>query len=76
MPFNVGETVGPYRIIEQLGQGGMGVVYEAVDKALGRKVAIKMLLDEYQIDAQAKAHQQVIHAHGAKPHPMKLAFEA
>ena len=32
----------------------MGIVYEAVDKVLGRKVAIKMLLDEFQIDAKAK----------------------
>jgi tetratricopeptide (TPR) repeat protein len=43
-----------YEIGKPLGQGGMGVVYEAVDRALGRKVAIKMLLDEFQIDAGAK----------------------
>ena len=43
-----------YEIGKPLGQGGMGVVYEAVDRALGRKVAIKMLLDEFQIDPAAK----------------------
>ncbi len=44
-----------YVMGQTLGQGGMGVVYEAMDKALGRKVAIKMLLDDYTVDPKAKA---------------------
>jgi tRNA A-37 threonylcarbamoyl transferase component Bud32 len=43
MSFNVGENVGPYRIIEQLGQGGMATVYKAYHAALDRYVTIKAL---------------------------------
>jgi serine/threonine protein kinase len=43
MPFVAGENVGPYRILEQLGQGGMATVYKAYHPALDRKVAIKVL---------------------------------
>src|SRR3990170_2394 len=52
MPFQPGENVGPYRIIEQLGQGGMATVFKAYHPALDRYVAIKVMHPAFMQDPQ------------------------
>ncbi len=50
MSFAIGETLGPYRVIAPLGQGGMASVYKAYHAALDRYVAIKVLHPAFKED--------------------------
>jgi serine/threonine protein kinase len=69
--------LGEYRLIRELGRGGMGVVYEAEQEPLGRRVALKVLpfhslmderrLDRFRREARAAAslkHPNIVAVHG------------
>ena len=77
MPLSAGARFGPYKIIAQLGVGGMGEVYRARDAKLKRDVALKVLLPtvanapdrlaRFSREAQLLAslnHPNIAHIHG------------
>ncbi|MEE8410927.1 MAG: protein kinase, partial [Acidobacteriota bacterium] len=55
MAIEAGQQLLHYRLIEKIGEGGMGVVWEAVDTTLDREVAIKILPDAFSKDADRVA---------------------
>jgi serine/threonine protein kinase/predicted Zn-dependent protease len=69
--FQTPVRLGDYRIERELGRGGMGIVYEAIQESLGRRVALKVLplataLDprqrqRFRVEAQAAAHLHHTH---------------
>jgi hypothetical protein len=55
MALTSGTRLGPYEIAAQIGKGGMGEVYRALDTSLGRQVAIKVLPDAFAQDSMRLA---------------------
>ena len=79
-PRPMPERLGEFRILRELGRGGMGVVYEAVQESLGRHVALKVIhhvhldarrLQRFQREAQAVAqlhHTNIVPIFGVGEH--------
>ena len=65
----IGKTLSHYRVIEEIGRGGMGVVYRALDTSLGREVALKVLSAAGREPEQERRLKQEARAAASLAHP-------
>ena len=75
-PFEPGEVLGGrFRILREVGQGGMGVVYEAVDRKLDRHIAIKCARMGFRsrLPPEARDAREVSHFNVCKLHDLHTA---
>jgi serine/threonine protein kinase len=79
-PAGPGEAgrLGPYRVLKELGRGGMGAVYAALDTRLDRRLALKVMLPRYAADPAAKARflREARAAAGVKHDNVVTVYEA
>lgn len=69
LAVNAGDQLGPYRIQGVIGEGGMGVVYRALDTKLNRQVAVKLLFDDLADPAARRRFQREAQMASSLNHP-------
>src|SRR4051794_1579968 len=70
MPIAKGVSLGPYEILSLIGEGGMGEVWRARDRRIGRDVAVKVLPEDFAAnDPAVRRFEQEARAAGALNHP-------